>query len=376
MKLGFDAKRLFNNYTGLGNYSRSLVFHLQQSNPDIEYHLFSPEASPGKATAHFFNTSQFHIHQSKARIKAYWRSFSIIKDLKKTGIDIYHGLSNELPHNLQQSGIKSVVTIHDLIFKIYPETYSLSERIIYDRKFRYACSQTDKVVAISENTKQDIVRLYQIPESKIEVVYQSCHPVFYQLQSNSDNLAVRELYHLPEQYFLYVGSVEERKNLQLIIEAYQLAKDEIKIPLIIIGKGGAYKHDCKRLIEKYQLGNYFIWLENLADNVHLQCIYQMATALIYPSFYEGFGLPVAEALLCKTPVIAAATSSLQEAGGPDSIYVDPKNSAALADAMKRILSDKELVEKMKEMGYQYAHTNFSPEPLARQMHCLYQSLLP
>lgn len=375
MKLGFDAKRLFNNYTGLGNYSRSLVFHLQQSKPDIEYHLFSPEASPGKATAHFFSTSQFHIHQSKARIKAYWRSFSIVKDLKKAGIELYHGLSNELPHNLQQSGIKSVVTIHDLIFKIYPETYSLSERIIYDRKFRYACSHADKIVAISENTKQDIIRLYQIPESKIDVIYQSCNPVFYRLQSDADNKAVSELYHLPEQYFLYVGSVEERKNLQLIIEAYQLAKDEIKVPLIIIGKGGTYKNDCKKLIEKYQLGNYFIWLENLADNVHLQCIYQMAAALIYPSFYEGFGLPVAEALLSKTPVIAAATSSLQEAGGPDSIYVDPKSPSALADAMKRILSDKELVEKMKEMGYQYAHRIFSPQPLAQQLHRLYQSML-
>lgn len=375
MKLGFDAKRLFNNNTGLGNYSRSLVVHLQQSKPQNEYHLFSPEAQPSKATAHFFNTSQYHIHQSKARIKSYWRSFSIVKDLQKTGIDLYHGLSNELPHHLQQSGIKSVVTIHDLIFKIYPKTYSVSERIIYDRKFRYACNHADKIVAISENTKQDIVRLYQIPESKIEVIYQSCNPIFYQLQSDSDNKAVSELYQLPKQYFLYVGSVEERKNLQLIINAYQLGKSEIKIPIVIIGKGGAYKNDCKKLIEQYKLGNYFFWIENLADNVQLQSIYQMATALIYPSFYEGFGLPVAEALLSKTPVIAAATSSLMEAGGPDSLYVDPKNPTALVDSMKKILCDKDLVEKMKKNGHQYAHRNFSPVPLAQQMHRLYQSLL-
>ena len=132
MKLAFDAKRLFNNHTGLGNYSRSLVRNLQDLFPTIDYHLFTPEKKQSSSTAYFFEAQKFHVHESKARIKAYWRSFSIVKDLQKAGINIYHGLSNELPHNINNSGIKSVVTIHDLIFKIYPETYSIGERLIYD----------------------------------------------------------------------------------------------------------------------------------------------------------------------------------------------------------------------------------------------------
>lgn len=374
MKIGFDAKRLFNNNTGLGNYSRSLVSNLQQTQPENDYHLFSPETQQTSNTAYFFNTEKFHIHQSKARLKAYWRSFSIVKDLQKTGIELYHGLSNELPHNLQQSGIKSVVTIHDLIFKIYPETYSLSERLIYDRKFRYACEHADKIVAISENTKRDISRLYHIPEGKISVIYQSCNPIFYQMRHAGENEAVKKQYQLPEQYFLCVGSIEARKNLKLIIEAYRLKKGQINIPLVIIGKGGAYKNECKKLIAAYQLEDSFIWHENLADNLHLQSVYQLATALIYPSLYEGFGLPIAEALLSKTPVIAADTSSLREAGGNDSIYINPKSAAALSEAMLRVISDKEFVEKMKENGFLYAQQNFDRNKLTSQMHALYQSM--
>lgn len=374
MKIGFDAKRLFNNNTGLGNYSRSLVGNLQQARPQNDYHLFSPEAQQTSNTTYFFNTEKFHIHQSKARLKAYWRSFSIVKDLQKTGIVLYHGLSNELPHNLQQSGIKSVVTIHDLIFKIYPETYSLSERLIYDRKFRYACEHADKIVAISENTKRDISRLYHIPESKISVIYQSCNPIFYQMRLENENESVKKQYQLPERYFLYVGSIEARKNLKLIIEAYRLRKGQVNIPLVIIGKGGAYKNECRKLIASYQLEDSFIWHENLADNLHLQSVYQMASALIYPSLYEGFGLPIAEALLSKTPVIAADTSSLREAGGADSIYINPKSTEALSDAMLRIITDKELTEKMKEKGFLYAQQTFDRNELTSQMLALYQSM--
>lgn len=374
MKIGFDAKRLFANTTGLGNYSRSLAENLQLLHPEHEYHLFTPKAKKTNRTELFFSKA-FIIHESKALLKAYWRSISVVKDLKKNGIELYHGLSNELPYRLQDQGIKSVVSIHDLIFKVYPETYSLSERIIYDLKFKYACKHSDKIIAISESTKNDIVRFYHIEPSKIEVIYQTCNPIFYKLRSAQENAQTISDYNLPQKYFLYVGSVEQRKNLKLIIEAYSLHKKEIKTPLVIIGRGGKYKEECRSLIQSYGLEASFIWLENLKDNAHLQSVYQMAAALIYPSFYEGFGLPVAEALLSKTPVITADTSSLREAGGPDSIYIDPKNSTALSDAMIRIQSDKDLVTRMVDRGYEYAHRMFAPEPLTEQMMQCYLSVI-
>lgn len=374
MKIAFDAKRLFLNQTGLGNYSRSLLRTMQLSYPNNEYHLFTPEKRHLQATEYFFDAHKFHLHESKARIKSYWRSFSIVKDLQKAGIDIYHGLSNELPHNINQSGIKTVVTIHDLIFKVFPETYSLSERVIYNRKFLNACQRADKIVAISENTRQDIIKLYQIEAEKIEVVYQSCNPIFYHLRSEIANKEVQQAYSLPSQFFLYVGSIEARKNIKLIIEAYQLEHTKIKIPVVLIGKGGQYKNDCKKLIAQYGLEQYFIWLENLSDNLHLQSIYQLASALIYPSFYEGFGLPIAEALLSKTPVIAADTSSLREAGGEHSLYIHPEKPQELSEAMLLLLHKPEYVEQMRQSGYSYAQDKFSPEKLTAQMMNLYQNI--
>ena len=374
MKIGFDAKRIFNNTTGLGNYSRSLVRNLQEFYPENQYHLFSPEVKRAEHSKHFLASTKFKVHISKTRLKSYWRSFSIVKDLKVAGIEIYHGISNELPHNLSQAGIKSIVTIHDLIFKIYPETYSISERIIYDRKFRYACQKADKIVAISESTKKDIIRFYDIAASKIEVIYQTCNPIFYNLRSTEENEKVLATYHLPQSFFLYVGSIEQRKNLKLIIEAYKTSATAIKIPLVIIGKGGDYKNECTKLISQFALDSYFIWMDNLGNNEHLQSIYQQAKALIYPSFYEGFGLPVTEALLSKTPVITSDTSSLREAGGPHSIYIDPKNSTALSTAILNIIEDPNLVSTMVGNGYEYAQRTFNTRNLTdKMMHC-YQSI--
>lgn len=375
MKIGFDAKRLFCNNTGLGNYSRSLVQQLQHFHPEASYHLFTPEARLQPNTAIFFEDAAFHIHESKARIKAYWRSFSIVKDLQHTGINLYHGLSNELPHNIQQTGIKSIVTIHDLIFKTQAQTYSLAERLVYDRKFKSACQQADHIVAISEHTKQDIIRFYNIDPEKISVIYQVCNPLFYELSSAGELAQVKEQYHLPEQFFLYVGSVEARKNLKLLVSAYEALAPNERIPLIIVGKGGAYKDEVKQMIRAAQLEANFIWQDNLSNNKHLQCLYQLAKALIYPSFYEGFGLPIAEALLSQTPVIAAQTSSLPEAGGPHSIYIDPNDAQSLAKAMRAILHDPSLCQNMSEKGYAYAHKQFSAASVTPKMMALYQKIL-
>lgn len=374
MKIGFDAKRIFNNTTGLGNYSRSLVRNLHEYFPENQYHLFSPEVKRAEYTKPFLATPYYKVHISKTRLKSYWRSFSIVKDLSIAGIELFHGLSNEIPHNLSREGIKSVVTIHDLIFKIYPETYSISERLIYDRKFRYACQNADKVIAISESTKNDIIRFYDIDPSKIEVIYQTCNPIFYNPRTQEENLHVAGLYNLPDEYFLYVGSVEKRKNLELIIEAYKINKDLHRVPLIIIGKGGDYKAECKRLISRYGLESSFIWMDNFKNNEHLQSVYHLAKALIYPSLYEGFGLPIAEALLCKTPVITANTSSLKEAGGPDSIYINPAKPQELSEAMSKVLNEPYLVASMREGGYVYATLKFSAAISSKQIIDLYRSV--
>jgi glycosyltransferase involved in cell wall biosynthesis len=378
MKIGYDAKRLFCNFTGLGNYSRTLVRNLRSLYPLHDYNLYTPKVVSVEVTDEFFDRVKYKLRLSTAFVKSVWRSYSMVKQLKKNGIELYHGLSHELPFRIQKSDIKSVVTIHDLIFKVYPSTYSYFDRKIDDVKFKNSCVNADKIVAISENTKRDIVKYYKINPDKIEVVYQSCDPLFYNDDATALNEDVFTLHNIPEKYLLYVGSIQERKNLKLVIEALNElssnANEPLNVPLVVVGKGKKYKEEVVALIAKYKLEKQVIWLDNLESNSTLKALYQKAQALIYPSFYEGFGLPIAEALLSKTPVITSGVSSLPEAGGPNSLYIDPSSHQELAEAIRRVLGDKEMVAQMKEKGYSYALEKFSAKRASEKLMSVYESL--
>ncbi len=178
MNIGFDAKRAFHNSTGLGHYSRTLIRSLADCYPEHQYYLFNPKPSS------LFSFPEKNIQEVRPAsfinniFSSVWRSSWVKNDLKKYKIDIYHGLSHEIPVGIQKTGIKSVVTIHDLIHERHPEQYNAIDVKIYNKKFRYACANADKIIAISEQTKKDIIEFYKTPEEKITVCYQSCNPAF------------------------------------------------------------------------------------------------------------------------------------------------------------------------------------------------------
>ncbi|MCB2220628.1 MAG: glycosyltransferase family 4 protein [Bacteroidetes bacterium] len=375
MRIGFDSKRLYSNFTGLGNYSRSLVRNLHQYHPEHEYVLYTPKLIHTPETAYFTDNPAFKTIVAKTPLKAYWRSFSIVDQLKKDGIELYHGLSNEIPGNLIKTHIKSIVTIHDLIFKVLPDTYPFIDRQIYDIKFRKSCLNADRIIAISNSTRSDIIKFYGVDPDKIEVIYQSCHPLFYQTPAITENAHLLQNYDIPTEFLLFVGSVEKRKNLKLILESYQHLKPEFSIPLIVIGKSKGQEKEIQNIIAAQKLEKKVFWISDLKDNYSLQALYQRAMALVYPSFYEGFGLPVAEALLSKTPVITSNVSSLPEAGGPKSFYVNPNSSEELAEAITQVLSDSALRKTMIEQGYAYAMDNFTPDHVTSRIIACYENTI-
>lgn len=375
MKIGFDAKRLYCNFTGLGNYSRAVLRNLGQFYPDHGYYLYTPDVQVTEETNYFLNNNTYRTRQYSGQLKWLWRSYSITNRLRTDQIDLYHGLSHELPINIRRSGIKSIVTIHDLIFEIFPETYSALDRQIYHLKFKHSCRTADRIVAISQSTKRDIVDRYGISPEKIEVIYQSCHPLFYEPLPPPINGSVIQRYHLPSEYLLSVGSITERKNLGVVVEAYEQLAPSERIPWVIVGKGKKYRHKLAQQIAEKQLDPWVIWIDDLKDNNHLRMLYQHASALIYPSLYEGFGLPVAEALLSKTPVITSNTSSLPEAGGPHSAYVDPRRADEVAHTLRQVLYDTDRRETMKEAGYRYATENFSRGKVTEELNDLYQNMI-
>ena len=182
-------------------------------------------------------------------------------------------------------------------------------------------------------------------------------------------------YQLPERYILSVGTLQERKNIKLLIKAYQHLPKTQQLPIVIVGNGGNYKKEVQVLIKKMHLENLIYWITDLESDETLQALYQKATLLVYPSFYEGFGLPVVEALLSKTPVITANTSALKEAGGPHSLYVSPTDEKELAETIKQVLEQPRLAQRMSEKGYEYAHEKFHPQQLSQQLIDCYQEVI-
>lgn len=372
LNIGFDAKRLFSNITGLGNYSRTIVDNLQQHFSNNKYTLYSPTIKPTAFNKFFIKNVQFKKVTTKTVFKNYWRSYSITKSFKKNNIQIYHGLSNELPFNIKNTKTKSVLTIHDLIFEKFPNTYPAIDRIIYRSKLKASCKNADKIIAISESTKHDIVELYNIAAQKIEVVYQSCNQVFFDNNNNTNASKAFQQLKLPQKYLLYVGSVMPRKNLKTLLNALAILKPSLQLPLVIVGKGKQYKKQMQVLAHQLKISHLLFWLDAIDCNRLLKAIYQNAVALIYPSIYEGFGLPVAEALLCKTPVITGNNSSLKEAGGANSYYVNVLNKDEIKIAIETVLTNSELTTKMKLRGYDYAQQNFNSLITAQNLMKVYE----
>lgn len=372
-RLGYDAKRLFNNFTGLGNYSRTLLRNLSEYFPENSYDLYTPKIVRNAETQFFLSSPNFNVHTPTSKtFSALWRSYSIPRLLRRHKIDLYHGLSHELPYNIQNNDVKSVVTIHDLIFKRFPDHYKSADRIIYDFKFKYACQHADVIIAISESTKNDIIEFYNIPAQKITVVYQSCHERFRQEKSLSSINTVLKKYNLPDSFLLFVGSLTERKNLFRVLEAYNFLPTAEKLPLVVIGKGDRYKKNALSYIQEKGLEQlvYFITI----DYEELPYLYQAAEIFLYPSLYEGFGLPIIESLCSKTPVITAQNSSLPEAGGPFTIYIDPLDPESIANGISQVLTDNHLKDRMIEHGFVYAQ-KFNAEALTKELMSVYKTLL-
>ncbi|ROI05755.1 glycosyltransferase family 1 protein [Chryseobacterium sp. G0240] len=365
MKIAFDAKRFFHNTSGLGNYSRDLVRILSEYEPQNEYLLLNKNKSErgkvilSRPNVHFIETSKGNFS----------RQFKMGKDAQKQGADIFHGLSGELPLKWGTAPIKKVVTIHDLIFVRYPQYYSFFDRKIHFWKFKKAADTADKIIAISEQTKRDIVEYLKVPESKIEVIYQGCHQAFKEQQPEEFMQAVKDKFSLPGRFILNVGTIEERKNLFNIVKAVK----GTEIPLVVVGRKTKYYQKIAGFLKKNKMEKQVLFLEGVAMD-ELAAIYKLADIFVYPSFFEGFGIPVIEALFSKTVVVTSNTSCLPEAGGNDSVYIDPDNDLDIRAKIKFLWENASEGKRRAEKGFEFVQ-KFNDEPIARELMSLYQKII-
>lgn len=370
MRIGFDAKRAFFNYSGLGNYSRNTVQYLSHYYPENEYWLYIPHKSP---TSPFKDSPGWQFIYPETPVSklfpSLWRSYLLPGKLISDKIQLYHGLSNEIPFGIHKYRINTVVTIHDLIFLRFPEWYNRIDRLIYKKKTLYSCRNATRIIAISSQTKDDIIEFYNINPDKIDVVYQGCDPQFYEETSKSQKEEILKKYNLSAGYLLYVGTVEKRKNLLNIVKALHTGK--IPENLVVIGRQTRYADTVKKYIATHQLKN-IRFLENVPSQ-DLPSLYQMASLFIYPSVFEGFGIPILEALYSRIPVITTSGGCFSEAGGKHSIYIDPGNIDQLSDSIKEVLNNNELRLNMIIKGYDHA-LRFNDRNIAQNILNIYQKV--
>lgn len=374
LRIGFDAKRAVSNNTGLGNYSRLVIDVLSEYYPDGEYWLYAPKIKENPRLSELLLRKNVGLHApataSGRALSSLWRvGRGLVGDFERDGVDIFHGLSNELP--LAHTDVPTVVTIHDLIFRYYPHCYKPIDRKIYDYKFRKACESATHVIAVSECTKRDIVRDYGISPDKISVIYQGCHRNFRRKCDTSEIEAVRSRYELPQgRFVLYVGSIEERKNALLAVKALRNLPADIK--LVLVGRETKYAGLIHDYVSAHGLENRVLFRR--ISFTDLPAAYQMASTFVYPSRYEGFGIPILEALCSSTPVVAATGSCLEEAGGKSSIYVHPDDDEALARALLSTIEDEGLRATMIADGIEHS-LRFAPEVMAREIMEVYNNVL-
>lgn len=370
MKISFDAKRAFLNKAGLGNYSRNTLVGLNKYFPQHHYLLYTPTFRNDIFKEYPFFKTVTPPSWVPAFATPLWRSYRLAAHVEKEKPDLFHGLSNELPAGIHKTGIRSVVTIHDLIFLNFPGLYKALDRRIYLGKVKYACQAADRIIATSRQTRNDLVHHLGVESEKVEVLYQGISERFFLSHYSEESGKVLKRYKLPSSYILTVGTIEERKNQLGVLQA--LHRGNIDIPYVMVGKPTRYTETIRRYVEKHHLGDRVFLLHDVPD-FDLPVLYQKAALMVYLSHYEGFGLPIIEAMASGCPVITSSVSSLPEIGNDAALYCNSNDEEAVINMLDKVTGNPALAADMSQKGKKRARM-FHPEDRTSALMAFYQNV--
>ncbi len=341
---------------GINWYIYNLLHHLPEAAPEIGVTVFLSERRYVGAPGLQLQVSRLPTHRPPVRIL--WEQALQPSAVRRAKLDLLHAPAFVGP---VVSACPFVVTVHDLSFLFFPQGFRWLNRSYLQTFTRLSVRRARRVIAVSESTRQDLVRFYRLSPAKVDVVYNGVDDSFRPLPVDQVD-AFRRSRGLPERFILMVGTLEPRKNVAHLVEAYARLPKERPPLMLVGGKGWLYDQIFARVEEL-----------NLSSQVHhvgyvpaddLPFWYNAATLFVYPSLYEGFGLPPLEAMACGTAVVTSTASSLPEVVGQAGRLVDPTDTEALATAMARVLSDKDLADQMRAAGLAQAQ-HFSWQRTAR-----------
>jgi glycosyltransferase involved in cell wall biosynthesis len=368
VRIAIDARKL-RDY-GIGTYVRNLLRHLSRLDHDTEYVLICRDTDC--ATVEEFGDN-FRAVPETAPSYSLREQLRIPLDLRREGIDLFHAPHYVLP---PLTPCKSVVTIHDCIHLRFPQYLPNRLAYAYARSsLWFATHRSNRVLTVSEASKRDILRYYRVPENKIDVIYNAIDERFGEAPAPDEVERVRERYQLNDPFVLYAGNIKPHKNLERLIEAFHtLRRDGLdSVKLLIIGDEISKYATLRRAVHKYKLHKHVRFFGFVPDKT-LAVLYRLAGVFVFPSLYEGFGLPPLEAMASGTPVITSNVSSLPEVVGDAALLIDPYDPDAIACAMRRVLTEPALREDLRQRGFQRVK-EFSWDRSVRRVHEIYEEVL-
>ncbi len=362
MHIGIDARSILGTPTGVGRYLSNLLTQLQRLDSQNSYtaYLDRPAHKTLLQQENFqFKTITLPIAQNYFT----WNHVRLPPELWRHPVDVFHFPFYTMP---VVRNYASIVTIHDITYEIHPEWYSWKGRLAMRAFSKFAARHAQKILTVSQCSKQDIMRYYAIPEEKIVVTYHGIEQRFQPIADVTILDTLRQSYGIRAgTVILYVGSIHTRRNVEQLIHAFfRISTKMSDLQLMIVGKREYPYLNIEGLLDELDLHGKVILPGYIHDD-DLPGLYNLATVSIYPSSYEGFGFPVLESMACGTPVITANNSSLPEVGGDAAVYIDPQNIDEIADALAQLLTNSGLRQQCCERGLVRA-AGFSWEHTARQ----------
>lgn len=336
---------------GIARYIFHLLRELSAAANDFQLDVFATEPlAPSFFPDATIHTTRLPVHKPLARIL--WEQTFFAFELLQKNYALLHSLAYVSP---LLNRTRSIVTLYDLSFFLYPEYLPPFQRLYLKWGARLSTRRAERVIAISSSTKRDAMRLLKIDANKIDVALPGVDPIFFQRMDENALAAFRREKRLPEHFVLFLGTREPRKNIPALIRAFALAKRQVHSPhhLVLAGGRGWMDQEIARALDETQLTNEVI-MPGFVPHHELPLWYRAADAFVYPSQYEGFGMPALEALASGTPVITSNVSAMPEAVGDAAILIDPKSPEQIADALVRVLHDEALRQEMKTRGLAHA----------------------
>jgi glycosyltransferase involved in cell wall biosynthesis len=374
MKIAIDVRTVLPNRSGVGNYVLHLIQNLRQVDPEPIYYFLAQKKNISLLghLAHEQNPFLTVFSHENHPLSDFWEHFILPLRLKEKGIHVFHGPASLIPFRKDHCGL--VVTVHDLVAFLFPETIPLKYGAYMRYLLRQAVKKADKIIAVSDHTKQDLIKILKVPMEKIVVIHEASSPIFHPEDRWAVQSQLKKSYGITKKFIYHLGNIEPRKNLIVLLEAFTLVCRELgdEYQLVVSGQKGWLTGSLSRFFKNYPVRDQ-VFFTGYVPVEHIPWFMNGAEVFVFPSLYEGFGLPVLEAMSCGTPVISSNRSSIPEIVGSAGVLIDPTNIRELADRIIELLKNADRRMRLSQLGLKQAN-QFSWIEAARQTLDVYRSV--